>query len=70
MELSSRLFNCVGCCAQTVVCSDCDRGQIYCSIFCSQTARLASHRTAEERYQQSFKGRMNHALPYYPKIEY
>lgn len=61
MKPSSRLFNCVGCYAQTVVCSDCDRGQIYCGQVCSRPARLESHRAANKRYQQSFKGRMNHA---------
>lgn len=62
MKLSSRLFNCVGCHTQTVVCSDCDRGQIYCGKMCSQLARIQSHRLANQRYQTSFKGRMNHAL--------
>ena len=62
MKLSSRLFNCIGCCTQTIVCSDCDRGQIYCGKICSQLARLQSHRAAEKRYQASFTGRMNHAL--------
>jgi len=62
MKQSSRLFNCVSCCTQTVVCSDCDRGQIYCGKFCSQTARLQLHRAADKRYQESFKGRMKHAL--------
>ena len=62
MKQSSRLFNCECCHAQTVVRSDCDRGQIYCGKMCSQTARAQSHRLANKRYQASFKGRMNHAL--------
>lgn len=61
MKLSSRLFNCLGCDTQTVICSDCDRGQVYCGKKCAVSARIISHREANKRYQSSLKGRMNHA---------
>jgi len=39
MQSSARLFNCARCRRQVVICSHCDRGNIYCSKRCSQTAR-------------------------------
>lgn len=62
MEHSSRLFSCLLCHAQVVICSYCDRGNIYCSTECSQAARLQSCRLAEQRYQHTPGGRMKHAL--------
>ncbi len=62
MKPSSRLFNCARCYHQVVVCSDCDRGQIYCGPSCSDVARVQSCRKAQKRYQKSFKGRMKHAM--------
>jgi hypothetical protein len=46
----ARLFLCVRCKAQVLVCSHCDRGQIYCAQGCAQTARRDAQR-----------GRVNHA---------
>lgn len=62
MKPSSCLFNCLECDTQTVICSDCDRGQVYCRKICAVSARILSHREANKRYQSSLKGRMNHAL--------
>lgn len=61
MDKTARLFNCVRCHRQVVICSDCDRGNIYCGSECSQAARLLSVRAAGCRYQNSRKGRLNHA---------
>lgn len=57
----ARLFNCVRCHQQTLICSCCDRGNIYCSAKCSQAARKGSVLAAGRRYQNSLKGRLKHA---------
>ena len=44
MQSSARLFNCARCRCQVVICSHCDRGNIYCGKRCSQTARRQSRR--------------------------
>ncbi len=62
MEPTSRLFSCSRCHIQTVICSHCDRGQIYCSSTCSKASRLQSCRSAERRYQHTPGGKINHAL--------
>ena len=61
MKHSPRLYYCALCHTQTVICSHCDRGQIYCSTQCSQTARLKSCREAEKRYQLTPGGKRKHA---------
>jgi hypothetical protein len=62
MELTPRLFLCALCYEQVIICTHCDRGNIYCSFSCSSTARKNSLREAGVRYQRSIKGRLNHAL--------
>jgi len=62
MSSSARLFQCLGCQRQVIICRQCDRGQSYCAQGCAQQARRASLRQAGRRYQQSFQGRLNHAL--------
>lgn len=62
MELSGRLFVCVCCRAQVLICSHCDRGQIYCAAECAQAARSHSIREAGKRYQTSRRGRLKHAV--------
>jgi len=57
-----RLFNCARCHCQVKICRRCDRGNIYCGLRCSFAARMESLRAAGKRYQDSPKGRMNHAL--------
>ena len=61
MEPIGRFFLCACCRRQTVVCSSCDRGQIYCSPACADSVRCACLREAGRRYQQSERGRANHA---------
>jgi hypothetical protein len=58
---SARLFLCAGCRLQIVVCSCCDRGQIYCAEDCSQRARRCSLQCAGQRYQNGSSGRRRHA---------
>lgn len=62
MELTPRLFLCALCYEQVIICTHCDRGNIYCSVSCSSTARKNSLREAGSRYQRSHNGRLNHAL--------
>jgi len=62
MKHSSRLFYCALCHTQTTICSRCDHGQIYCSTECAQSARKKSCHQAGMRYQNTFNGRMKHAL--------
>lgn len=61
MENTARLFNCARCRRQVVICSDCDRGNIYCGRGCSCRARRESQRAAGRRYQRSRRGRFAHA---------
>lgn len=58
---TGRFYNCASCHKQVIICSDCDRGQIYCNSECSQLARQESMRAANARYQQTQKGGHNHA---------
>jgi len=61
MDPVGRLFLCGRCRAQVVICSRCDRGQIYCGAACSQVARRESQREAGRRYQRGRRGRFAHA---------
>jgi hypothetical protein len=54
---SARLFMCAGCHAQALICSCCDRGQIYCAGDCAVRARRTG-RDARRRYQTSRRGRL------------
>jgi len=60
MENTARLFNCARCHIQVIICSQCDRGNIYCSL-CSSQARTDSLRRASLRYQNTLRGKHNHA---------
>jgi hypothetical protein len=57
----ARFFLCAGCRAQVLICSDCDRGQIYCNEGCACEIRRRNQREAGRRYQRSSKGRATHA---------
>lgn len=60
-RVPARLFLCLGCRAQVLICSHCDRGHVYCAKGCAQKARRRSMRAAGHRYQTSRRGRMKHA---------
>src|SRR5215207_3704474 len=62
MKHTPRLYYCLLCHAQAVICSHCDRGQIYCSDTCSKIARVKSCREANKRYQLKPNGKRQHAL--------
>ena len=57
----ARRFLCARCRAPTLVCSHCDRGQIYCATGCAAVVRQQSQRDAGRRYQGSLRGRFRHA---------
>jgi hypothetical protein len=61
MQSSARLFNCARCRRQVVICSHCDRGNLYCGQGCAQAARRRSVRAAGERYRKGRRGRFAHA---------
>lgn len=61
MDRTARLFNCVRCHAQVIICPECDRGQIYCGHECAQSVRRASLKAAGQRYQNTHRGRIKHA---------
>jgi hypothetical protein len=61
MQSSARLYNCARCRCQVVICSHCDRGNIYCGKRCSESARRQSRREAGRRYQKTRRGRFAHA---------
>lgn len=61
MEHSARIFNCVRCHSQVIICSCCDRGNIYCGVACSKASRKENMRVASKLYQKTYKGRMNNA---------
>lgn len=58
---SGRLYLCARCRHQVIICSCCDRGQIYCSSGCAQQARRRTLQQAGRRYQASRRGRLMHA---------
>jgi hypothetical protein len=58
---SGRLFLCGRCRSQVIVCSCCDRGQIYCGGECARQARRQAQRAAAKRYAASANGRHSHA---------
>ncbi len=60
MENSARLFHCAGCHCQVLICTNCDRGNIYCST-CSISVAVQLHREASKRYQNTQRGKRNHA---------
>jgi hypothetical protein len=49
---SARLFLCNGCRAQALICSCCDRGQIYCAGDCGPHARRRGQRAAGARFHR------------------
>lgn len=61
MEHTPRLFQCELCHAQVMICSGCDRGQIYCGRVCALISRKKSMKMAGARYQATFAGKLHHA---------
>jgi hypothetical protein len=49
-----------GCGRMFLICSHCDRGQVYCSPDCRDLARRLQLRAANLRHQRSEEGRLDH----------
>ncbi len=58
---SARLYTCVRCRCQVLICRRCDRGQRYCTRGCAREARQHRQREAAARYAASPHGRLQHA---------
>src|SRR5271166_6178438 len=61
LEDTGRFFLCERCRTQVLICSCCDRGQIYCAGGCAPLARAERRREVARRYQKSRNGRFAHA---------
>jgi len=58
---SGRIYNCERCNQQVIICSRCDRGNIYCAGQCADLARKEKQAETQKRYLESDKGRKAHA---------
>ena len=61
MNASARLYYCVRCHCQVLICRRCDRGNVYCAGGCAEHARKASLHRAGSRYRCSRQGRLTNA---------
>ena len=59
--LTLRIYLCLLCHQQVKICTYCDRGNVYCSKNCSALARQKNLRRSNQRYQNTYQGRRNHA---------
>jgi hypothetical protein len=60
MNKTARLFCCNYCKCQVIICTRCDRSNIYCKK-CAPLARGKSQRKASKNYQKTRQGKINHA---------
>jgi hypothetical protein len=60
-DATARFYLCARCRAQVLICSCCDRGNVYCERGCAAESRRTRQRAAGQRYQRSLRGRRNHA---------
>jgi hypothetical protein len=54
---SARLYQCARCHRQVLICSHCDRGNIYCAGDCSDLSRKEKRKEAQKRYEKTDKGK-------------
>jgi hypothetical protein len=59
---SARLFICAECRAQALMCSCCDRGQIYCTRDCGPLSRRRNQEATGARYLDSHRGQRAQAV--------
>ncbi len=60
MKYATRLYYCLSCIVKVIICSNCDKGNVYC-VQCAPIAKAKSKKAAAKRYQNSRQGRINHA---------
>jgi hypothetical protein len=61
LQEATRIFTCARCGALVVICTQCDRGHIYCEGPCRGVRRDETNRKAAKKYQATHKGALNHA---------
>jgi hypothetical protein len=59
---SARIYSCARCNCIVIICSQCDRGNIYCAGECAAQARQEKQAKAQKSYQSTPEGRRLHAL--------
>jgi hypothetical protein len=59
---TARFVICTNCHFQFYICSQCDRGNIYCGSTCATIARKKHDKNASQRYQNTLNGKICHAL--------
>ena len=61
MQSSARLFNCARCRCQVVICSHCDRGNLYCGKRFQKSRRgRFAHAERQRRYRQRRRQKVTH----------
>lgn len=60
MKIEARSYHCELCHKQVIICTYCDRGNVYCEL-CVRVARQKRQRQANRKYQKTLKGRTNNA---------
>ncbi len=55
------MYDCKRCGKTVTVCRRCDHGNIYCAQGCAEASRQESVRDAGEKYQETARGKDNHA---------
>lgn len=55
---SARLYNCARCGCQVIICSHCDRGNIYCAGDCARLSRQEKVKATQKRYEQTQKAKI------------
>jgi hypothetical protein len=52
-DATTRLYLCARCRIQVLICSCCDRGNIYCEQGCAEESRRSKRRASTQRYQST-----------------
>ncbi len=60
MPTTARLYYCLNCNCQNIICSRCDRGNRYCKQ-CAPIIKAENQKKANQRYQRTYQGKINHA---------
>ncbi len=57
MKPSARLYQCLRCHKQVVICRRCDRGHRFCGEDCARLSRRDSQRRSAQRYRKTTRGK-------------
>ena len=61
MYRSARQYLCARCGLQVLICSYCDRGNVYCGDNCAKAARKEKQKQAQKRYEKKSKAKKRKA---------